>query len=207
MGKSTKHERACRHRRFPPQTLWKLRALLFARAEEAGREAGWAGWQPAWRRKRGLDAPLRAETEWAEARESLQEQAAGEKPVPAGSRRIRKFGAMNCGLGRASSRVAISRHRASGTSHHYNNQAPARLPRQVRRPDLPASFPVAAVLEAISSCERMIARRPRQAVPREDHNQAVFCIGPIKFSRDGIREKILHQFYRNIALVFPKSTP
>lgn len=58
----------------------------------------------------------------------------------------------------------------------------------------------------ISSCERIIARRPRQAVPREDHNQAVFCIGPINFSRDGIPEKILHQFYRNIALVFPKST-
>jgi hypothetical protein len=44
-------------------------------------------------------------------------------------------------------------------------------------------------------------------IPRGHRDQAVFCIGSIYFSRDGMQEKILHQFYRNIALVFRKATP
>jgi hypothetical protein len=53
----------------------------------------------------------------------------------------------------------------------------------------------------------MISRTPWQAIPRGHRDQTVFCIGSIYFSRDGMQEKILHQFYRNIALVFRKDTP
>jgi len=108
---------------------------------------------------------------------------------------------MNCRPGRASSRVAASRCGAWGTSHH-NNRAQAGSSRQVRLPGLPADFPIAAGLEAIGSCEAMIARTPRLAISREDHDQTVFCIGWISFSRDGMEEESLHQLYRNIALVF-----
>lgn len=152
----------------------------FVRAEEADREARSGGSPAAEHRKRGLGAPLEAATEWKEAREWLQERGAGEKPAPDGRGRRRKFANRN--PGRASSRVAVSRCGAWGTSHH-SNRARVTASQQVRQPDLPAEPPIAAAREEISSCVRIVSRRALTSDSPRRRHQTVFCIGSITFSR------------------------